>query len=115
MNIKECYEKIGANYDDAVSRFGSEAIMERFAVKFLSDESFANLEKAMGEKNGEDAFRTAHTLKGICLNLGFYKLFEVSSALTESLRGRSTAGCDGLFKDVKRVYENTVSTIRELG
>ena len=32
----------------------------------------------MENKNYEDAFRSAHTLKGVCQNLSFDRLYEVS-------------------------------------
>ncbi len=32
----------------------------------------------------EDAFRAAHTLKGVCLNLGFSDLYHTSYDITES-------------------------------
>ena len=36
--------------------------------------------------DAETAFRAAHTLKGLCLNLGFESLYKVDAALTEELR-----------------------------
>ena len=50
MTMRECYEAIGGNY--------------------------------------EDAFRGAHTLKGVCQNLSFDRLYEASNELTELLRDR---------------------------
>lgn len=43
MNTKECYEKIGSNYESVLSRFGNEALVKRFALKFLKDPSYAEL------------------------------------------------------------------------
>ena len=40
MTIKECYEKVGSDYDGVLKRLGSEALVKRFAVKFLNDPSF---------------------------------------------------------------------------
>ena len=37
----------------------------------------------MEEQNAENAFRAAHTLKGICLNLGLDRLCIASACLTE--------------------------------
>lgn len=42
MTTKECYEKIGSNYDSVLSRFGNEALVKRFALKFLKDPSYAD-------------------------------------------------------------------------
>lgn len=82
MNIKECYDSIGADFEDVLGRLGSEKLIERFALKFLEDDSYSNLKGALAEKNAENAFRAAHTLKGVCLNLGLKNLYTVSSDLT---------------------------------
>lgn len=34
MNIKECYDSIGADFEDVLGRLGSEKLIERFALKF---------------------------------------------------------------------------------
>lgn len=88
MTIKECYEKVGSDYDGVLKRLGSEALVKRFAVKFLNDPSFQELTDGLAAQDGEKAFRAAHTLKGVCLNLGFTELYKVSAELTEVLRGR---------------------------
>ena len=43
MKIRECYEQMGADYDNVLSRLGSDAIVERFARKFLEEKTFDNL------------------------------------------------------------------------
>ena len=86
MTIEECYEAIESDYKSVFKRFGNGAMVKRFAIKFLNDPSFNELKDGIENNDVEKAFRAAHTLKGICLNLGFDKLFEVSSALTDELR-----------------------------
>ena len=88
MTIKECYEQMGADYEGLLSRLGSEALIKKFAVKFLADGSFQDLKTSLEAGEAEQAFRAAHTLKGICLNLGFDNLYKPSEELTELLRGR---------------------------
>ena len=95
MTVKECYEQMGSDYEGVLGRLGSEAIVKRFALKFLQDPSFAQL-------------------KGVCLNLGFDELFEVSAELTEKLRERKTAGSEELFQKVSQKYQKTVTAIQGL-
>ncbi len=66
---------------------------------------------ADGDKNGEEAFRAAHTLKGVCQNLGFDNLYKASFDITEKLRGRDTEGCEELLAKVEEQYNNTVDAI----
>lgn len=44
ISMREAYEKIGANYDDACARLMGEEMLARFALKFLDDESMDKLE-----------------------------------------------------------------------
>ncbi len=43
MSLKECYDKMGADYEDVLSRLRSEVLVRKFALKFLDDDSYANL------------------------------------------------------------------------
>ena len=76
ISMREAYEKIGANYDDACARLMGEEMLARFALKFLDDESMDKLEAAMAAGDAEGAFMAAHTLKGVSQNLGFDNLYE---------------------------------------
>ena len=115
MTVKECYEKMGANFENVLSRLGgSEALVKRFALKFLDDTSYQNLEQQLQNRDVEEAFRAAHTLKGVCLNLGFDNLFTVSSDLTEKLRAKELDGTDELFEKVKEQYGITVNALKEM-
>ena len=106
MTVKECYEQMGSDYEGVLGRMGSEAMIKRFALKFLQE----NLEK----NDGEEAFRAAHTLKGVCLNLGFDELYEASAEITEKLRGKETAGSEDMFQKVEEKYQKTVNAIKGL-
>ena len=71
MTIQECYQKMGADYEDVLKRLYSESMIRKFARMFLDDDSYPKLEDALKKENVEEAFRAAHTLKGVCQNLGF--------------------------------------------
>ena len=112
MTLQECYTALGGNYDDAISRLRSERLVTKFVVKFLDDDSCALLLRSMDEKNYEEAFRAAHTIKGVCQNLGFDRLSSSSSALCESLRNGYTPESDALAEQTKADYQITVDAIR---
>ena len=111
MTTKECYEKMGASYENVLGRLGSEKMVNMFAKKFLKDSSYEMLKTAIDKQDATEAFRAAHTLKGVSLNLGFDNLFTVSSELTEKLRGGKFDGADELFTKVKEQYDITVAAI----
>ena len=111
MTVKECYEQMGADYEGVLGRLRSEVLIKKFAKKFLDDGSFRSLKDNLAQKNGEEAFRAAHTLKGVCQNLGFDNLYKASFDITEKLRGRDTEGCEELLVKVEEQYNNTVDAI----
>ena len=104
MPIEQCYSAIESNYEEVLGRFaGNKMLVEKFARKFLDDPSYQTLVDTMDKADYEEAFRAAHTLKGVCANLGFTQLFKVSSDLTEELRE--------LLEKVSSEYKKTVDAI----
>ena len=63
MTIQECYQKMGADYEDVLKRLYSESMIRKFARMFLDDDSYPKLEDALKKENVEEAFR-AGTLEG---------------------------------------------------
>ncbi len=112
MNIEACYNKMGADYAEVKSRLPSDAFIKRFALKFLDDPTFALLEKSLAEENVDEAFRAAHTLKGITQNLGFSQLSPLAIEITEILRQGTMDGTDTLFPQLKEKYDMTVACIK---
>ncbi len=115
MRVEECYKDIGGNYQEALGRLVSPALVEKFIVKFLDDGSYEELCRQMEAGVREDAFKAAHTLKGVCANLSITKLCSSVSELTEELRSGDAEVSDmarKLFEPVKEDYDMTVSTIR---
>lgn len=113
MTIQECYKAIGGNYEDVLRRLHNEALIQKFTLKFLN-QSYLLLKQALKDKNYEDAFRSAHTLKGVCQNLSFDRLYEVSNELTELLRDRTgeQPGIQEAMEKVTEVYELMIEEIK---
>ena len=106
---------MGGNFAQVEQRLPSVSLVKRFITKFLDDSSFSELCQAMQEGQRDKAFRAAHTLKGVCANLGFDRLGASAGQLTELLRPESDsipAGAAVILNTVKHDYEVTVGTIR---
>lgn len=112
MTLKECYEKLGGNYEDVLGRLGSERMVQKFVLKFLDDGCFNNLCCALDAGDLEEAFRAAHTIKGICQNLSFTKLWQSSSVITEFLRSGDTESAEAMLGNVREDYACAVNAIR---
>ena len=113
MTLKECYTAIGGDYEGVLSRLRSERLIQKFVLKFLDDDSYNQLCRTMEAKDYAEAFRAAHTLKGVCQNLGFTELGESSSDVTEALRAENGAEAERLIGKVHEDYRKTSETIRD--
>jgi len=117
MDLKTCYDALGGSYQDVTDRLPSERLIRRLLLKFPEDPSFRDLGEALASGDRETAFRSAHNLKGVCLNLSFTALLASASAMTEALRpGRNTdpALLHALYEDVRRDHTRAVSAIIQL-
>ncbi len=116
MNVQECYEAIGGNYQEVLGRLRDDTRILKFLSLFLNDPSYDLLVNSIAKDNAEEAFRAAHTIKGVCLNLSLTRLFRSSNELTEALRGKSEVSGEAkkLAEKVKEDYLVTVDYIRKL-
>ena len=112
VRTEDCYRRIGADYQDVLRRLGTEERVRRFLIKFPEDTCYADLRRALTEGNGEEAFRAAHSLKGICMNLGFSSLYRSVNALTEELRsGQIRPEALSLSGQVQEDYDAVIQSI----
>ena len=113
MTLQECYEKLGGDYGAVSSRVPSEKFIQKYVLKFAEDKTMELLESSFEGGNFDEAFRAAHTIKGMCQNLSFARLEKSSSALTEALRGGRSPEAPELLQRVREDYELTANTIKE--
>ncbi len=113
MNIEECYEKMGGNYADVINRLRKETLVTKFLVRFPEDPSYGELAESIDKGDTETAFRAAHTLKGVCQNLGLEKLFVSADEATEALRGGDIDKAKLVMPTLSSDYEMIVDTINE--
>lgn len=111
MSLEECYLEIGGNYNEVLSRLMDEKRVAKFLLRFLDDQSFELLKNSLEAENFEEAFRAAHTLKGICQNLGFTMLYNSVFKITEALRGGKRLNDQSLLDSVEMDYAVTVAAI----
>ena len=78
MTVEQVYKNMDSDYASVKDRLQNDALIEKFLIKFLADESYTNIFKNLEAQNLEEAFRAAHTLKGVCQNLGLDRLYKSS-------------------------------------
>ncbi len=111
--VQDAYTTLGTDYNDVLKRLMNEQLIVRFLKTFLDDASFVNLREALDEDDVKAAFMAAHTLKGVCQNLGLSNLFTPINELTELLRTESLEGAEPLFKEVELEYNKTISVLKQ--
>ena len=118
MTIEQFYETINGDYNEVLHRLVNERIVTKFVCKFLQDPTFFNLEEAILHQQPEEAFIAAHTLKGVCLNLGFSQLGKEVAELTELLRPKddtiTSSTVTQLFQSIQQNYHNIISAISQM-
>ena len=114
MNLKDCYIKFGGDFDEVLGRLRREQIVQKFMYKFLDDKSFHLFEASVENKDYEEALRAVHTLKGICQNLSFTRLFESSSLMTKALKENDWNKADDMLPQLSMDYYEIINAIEEL-
>lgn len=116
MTVKECYDAMGGDYEDVMRRLRTDERVKKFLLKILDDKTFGLLTQSMEERNMDEAFRAAHTLKGVCQNLSLTRLFESSNRLSEQLRGNReySPELEEMVAKIKEDYDLTIASITGL-
>lgn len=109
--IKEFYNSIGGDYNEVMLRIPNEDIIRKFVLKFKDDDSYKNGKKALEENDIKSAFLYAHTLKGIAKNLGFARLGNAASDLTEALRNATVMPSEDIISAFEREYATVMAAI----
>lgn len=111
MTIAECYNRLNGDYSQAKQRLMSDRLIDKFIRKFPADDSITILRTGVEQGNNEEAFRGAHTLKGVAANLAFTDLQQKASELTEQLRSLDNPADPVLLAAVEDSYRLVIDTI----
>ena len=113
MNI-DILKNAGIDYDSGTERFsGLDSVYQKFLRMFPDDLSYSDTVKAINDGNLEEAFNSAHTLKGTAGNLSLSDLYRTASILVEDLRIKKTDNLPDLLAKVTESYKKTVKAIQE--
>lgn len=105
MDLRTFYRGMGADYDMVCARLMSEERIRRYLKLTVEDAAFPLLRDSLEKRDMESAFRAAHSIKGICLNLELTALLTPVTALVENLRGGGSPETERLYHAVWEQYE----------
>lgn len=109
MTLEECYAQMDGDLCKALAVMETRERLARYLARFADDPTARLLFASMREGRMDDAFRAAHTLKGLCAGLGLTHLGESCSRLTGALR--AGAAGEALLRQVKDDYKAAVRAI----
>lgn len=113
MNLKDCYISFGGDFDGVLERLRREQTVQKFVYKFLDDKSFELFETAMKNQDYKEALRAVHTLKGICQNLSFDRLYASSSLVTNALKENDYDKAVKWMPKLSDDYSQIVNMVKE--
>lgn len=115
MTVRECYEQINGDYEGVLQRLMDDARVRKFLLRFQDEKLFNQLADSLEKEDYVEAFRSAHSIKGVCLNLGLTELQNSSSELCEALRaGDKPENLEELYGAVKKDYRKVLDVIGQL-
>lgn len=114
MTIQEFYTELGEDYNKALKLLTKEEYVKQFVKRLPAATTVKDIEKALNSQDYQAAFREAHSLKGVCLNMALDGLFKVSSELTESLRNGPVGDVNQLYKNVELEYNRVCELIAKI-
>ena len=116
MNLNEFYEKVGGSLDEVMGRLMNEARIMKYLDKFRNSTEVQDFYTALNAEDYETAFRGAHSLKGMCANLGIGNLQRSSSDVCEALRPgvKPSGDISDLLAKMDEDYKTFNEAIKEL-
>lgn len=86
MTLKELYQNIGGDYDQALRVMHLEKLIDKHIRKFPKNGVVDTLLTAGKTMDPTALFETAHAVKGVSANLGLTSLSDAAAEITEEFR-----------------------------
>lgn len=113
-NVKKNLELAGISVEESIERFSSsEALYEKYLIRFISDDNFNNAIKAVNEDDYENAMIYLHTLKGVAANMGMKKLSVLSDEIVVMIRKGQNEDLFKFIRPLSDEYEHIVCAIKD--
>ena len=114
MSVKELYEKLGANYQEALSRLMNDALITRFIIKFAHSYNLDELKQAYLTNDNKRMFEVTHALKGVIGNLALTKLYNMVSSFCDLVREKDNSEKLDLANQMKELEDEFDFEVKEI-
>ena len=118
MTLRELYDNIGENYEQALRVLRVEKLVDKHIRKLIPNGLIDSLLAAGKDMDPSRLFETAHAVKGNCGNLGLTQLAAAASEIAEefrpgSERKKTDAEVAALLEKISAQYKRTTEEIRK--
>ena len=118
MTLKELYERIDGNYEQAVNVLRVEKLIDKHVRRICESEVVTKLINAGEDLDPTALFESGHAMKGVCANLGLTTLAQLASQIAEEYRpGNERKMSDEEVRDIigkiEELYNKTCEAIKE--
>ncbi len=102
----------GVDIPSVMERFvDDEALYEKCLYIFFDDKAFSELNDAIKSNSYQEAFDSAHTLKGVSANLGLTPLYDAICHLVESLRRSEYESAQQQYSSIYAELEKLIKAV----
>ena len=113
--LKEKLTGIGVNVDEALNRMlGHEGLYIRLLKSFAEDNNHKRLQQALSCNDPEEAFKAAHTLKGLTGALSITVLFVPLTEITNALQHKNIAEAIAHMQSFNQLYNKVTIAINSI-
>lgn len=113
--LRQQLKNVGVEYEALVERFmNMDKMAEKFLVKFLSDPTMEEYERAVKNNDAEAIFKATHTLKGLCGNLCVKCMLDIIVPAVEVYRTGNTDNAEETYARIKSEYDKVCEVIRKI-
>lgn len=100
--------------EDAAERFmKNDELFKKFLFRFPAETGFHDLLDLLEEGKVEEAFKVAHSMKGVAANLALKSLNEALKPVSDILKAKKMPG-DEEINRLKDAYEDALQLIVEI-
>ena len=108
----EQLEEFGVNTKEGLNRcMNKEAFYFKMLKMGLANDSFEKLEKALAAGNLEEAFESAHALKGVLGNLALTPIYKPLAEMTEMLRAKRDADYVKIYQPILELRNKLLALV----
>ena len=111
ITVAEAYSELNENYEAVLNRLmGKENLVVKYLTMFKNDTTYETLTSAVEAGSAEDALRAAHSLKGMCFNLGLLGLGAACSDMVDAVRG-GEYDLNQLYAPIRTEYAKVIAAL----